>query len=209
MEEIDVFKSLRESVDGVQTPIVDEREAARLKLIADHKAWIKKIKKEHPSPYQFFKVGVYIRYFNQTKYENYLDNHKMQFIDLIQGCPNWTLVDFYVDQGQNAPKMENAPEWCRLLDDCFNNKVDLIITHKVSNVSRDADELTFCARLLSARKHPVGMYFIGEDIFTLASYYQRDLRDRHFFPSEDWQCLPSDDDDLPAAPQSTIGGLLE
>ena len=179
MEEIDVFKSLRESVDGELAPIVDEREAARLKLIADHKAWIKKIKKEHPSPYQFFKVGVYIRYFNQTKYENYLDNHKMQFIDLIQGCPNWTLVDFYVDQGQNAPKMENAPEWCRLLDDCFNNKVDLIITHKVSNVSRDADELTFCARLLSARKHPVGMYFIGEDIFTLASYYQRDLRDRH------------------------------
>lgn len=96
MEEIDVFKSLRESVDGELAPIVDEREAARLKLIADHKAWLKKIKKEHPSPYQFFKVGVYIRYFNQTKYENYLDNHKMQFIDLIQSCPNWTLVDFYV-----------------------------------------------------------------------------------------------------------------
>ena len=43
----------------------------------------------------------------------------------------------------------------------------------------------------------------------VASYYQRDLRDRHFFPSEDWQSLPSDDDDLPTAPQSTIGGLLE
>ena len=56
----------------------------------------------------------------------------MQFIDLIQSCPNWTLVDFYVHQGQNALKMENAPEWCSLLDDCFNNKVDLIITHKVS-----------------------------------------------------------------------------
>ena len=96
MEEIDVFKSLRESVDGELAPIVDEREAARLKLISDHKAWLKKTKKEHPSPYQFFKVGVYIRYFNQTKYENYLDNHKMQFIDLIQSCPNWTLVDFYL-----------------------------------------------------------------------------------------------------------------
>ena len=103
----------------------------------------------------------------------------MQFIDLIQSCPNWTLVDFYVDQGQNAPKMENAPEWCRLLDDCFNNKVDLIITHKVSNVSRDADELTFCAGLLSARKHPVGMYFIGEDIFTLASYYHNTRKEIH------------------------------
>ena len=40
MEEIDVFKSLRESVDGELAPIVDEREAARLKLIADHKAWL-------------------------------------------------------------------------------------------------------------------------------------------------------------------------
>ena len=69
MEEIDVFKSMRESVDGGLIPVEDEREAARLKLIAEHKAWLKKIKKEHPSPYQFFKVGVYIRYFNQTKYE--------------------------------------------------------------------------------------------------------------------------------------------
>ena len=57
MEEIDVFKSLRESADGELTPM-DEREAARFKLIADYKAWLKEIKKEHPSPYQFFKVGV-------------------------------------------------------------------------------------------------------------------------------------------------------
>ena len=42
MEEIDVFKSFRESEDGERTPIVDAREAARLKLIAGHKAWLKK-----------------------------------------------------------------------------------------------------------------------------------------------------------------------
>ena len=81
MEEIDVFKSMREAGDSELIPFVDEKEAARLKLIAEHKAWLKKIKKEHPSPYQFFKVGVYIRYFNQTKYENYLGYHKLQFID--------------------------------------------------------------------------------------------------------------------------------
>ena len=45
MEEIDVFKSMRESVDGSLVAEVDEREAARLKLIAEHKAWLKKIKK--------------------------------------------------------------------------------------------------------------------------------------------------------------------
>ena len=208
MDEIDVFKSMRESVDGELSPFVDEKEAARLKLIATHKAWLKKIKKEYPSPYQFFKVGVYIRYFNQTKYENYLDYHKMQFIDLIHKYPNWTLVDFYVDQGQTAPKMESAPEWCRLKEDCFNKKVDLIITHKVSNISRDANELTLCARLLAAQPHPVGMYFIGEDIYTLASYYQQDLRDRQFFPAEDWACLPDDEDDPTSQLQTTGGGLL-
>lgn len=208
MDEIDVFKSMRESVDGELSPFVDEKEAARQKLIATHKAWLKKIKKEYPSPYQFFKVGVYIRYFNQTKYENYLDYHKMQFIDLIHKYPNWTLVDFYVDQGQTAPKMESAPEWCRLLEDCFNKKVDLIITHKVSNISRDANELTLCARLLAAQPHPVGMYFIGEDIYTLASYYQQDLRDRQFFPAEDWACLPDDEDDPTSQLQTTGGGLL-
>ena len=208
MEEIDVFKSMRESVEDEFSPFVDEKEAARLKLISDHKAWLKKIKKEHPSPYQFFKVGVYIRYFNQTKYENYLDYHKMQFIDLINKYPNWTLVDFYVDQGQAAPKMENAPEWCRLLNDCFNKKVDLIITHKVSNVSRDANELTLCARLLAAQPHPVGMYYIGEDIYTLASYYRQDLRDVQFFPTEDWACLPDDDEDQLVVPERTNGGLL-
>ena len=208
MDEIDVFKSMRESVDGELSPFVDEKEAARLKLIATPKAWLKKIKKEYPSPYQYFKVGVYIRYFNQTKYENYLDYHKMQFIDLIHKYPNWTLVDFYVDQGQTAPKMESAPEWCRLLEDCFNKKVDLIITHKVSNISRDANELTLCARLLAAQPHPVGMYFIGEDIYTLASYYQQDLRDRQFFPAEDWSCLPDDEDDPTSQLQTTGGGLL-
>ena len=33
---------------------------------------------------------------------------KQEFIDTIALCPNWTLVDFYVDEGQTAPYMENA-----------------------------------------------------------------------------------------------------
>ena len=41
MDEIDVFKSMRESVDGELSPFVDEKAAARLKMIATHKAWLK------------------------------------------------------------------------------------------------------------------------------------------------------------------------
>jgi len=36
----------------------------------------------------------------------------------------------------------------------------------------------------------LGIYFVSEDIFTLASYYRSSLRDEGFFPSEDWSILP-------------------
>jgi hypothetical protein len=71
--------------------------------------------------------------------------------------------------------------------------VDLIITQKVSNLSKRIYEITLCARLLAAGEHPTGIYFISEDIFTLASYYREDLRDTYFLPSPDWQVLPEDE----------------
>ena len=132
-------------------------------------------------------------YFNQTKYEDYLSYHKKQFNDTIALCPKWELVDFYIDEGATAPHMESAKEWSRLLQDCMDGKVNLIITQKIGNVSRDMQELTICSRLLAAQNPPIGIYFISEDIFTLASYYTRDLRDTKFFPSEDWKILPDEE----------------
>ena len=90
--------------------------------------------------------------------------------------------------------METAQEWGRLLDDCFDGKVDLIITQKVSNVAKGSFEVTFCSRLLAALDHPVGIYFISEDIYTLASYYQEDLKDPFFLPSPTWEVLPDEEE---------------
>ena len=168
-----------------------EKESNQQTLLAEHRAWLKSIKHERPLPKRHFKVAVYIRYFNQTKHEDYLSYHKQQFLDTIGLCPNWEFLGFYIDEGGTAPNMENAKEWTRLLQDCFDGKVDLIITQKVSNVSKKQSEITFCARILAA--HQVGIYFISEDIFTLASYYQEDLKDSFFYPSPDWQLLSDDD----------------
>ena len=166
-------------------------EELRRRKIAQHKAWLASFPHECPSPYNHYRIGVYIRFFNQTKYSNYLDYHKQQFIDTIGLCPNWTLIGFYVDDGQTAPNMESAKEWCRLLDDCLTGKIDLIITQKVSNVTRKAEDITLISRLLATMPNPVGIYFISEDIFTLATYYQDDLRDQGIFPSG-WATLPDD-----------------
>lgn len=152
--------------------------------IAEHRLQLASIRKQYPHPAHPYKIGVYIRYFNQTRYENYLEKHIDHFKEAISLCPKWTLVDFYIDEGQTAPSMANAPEWCRLLDDCFSGKVDLIITQKVSNVARkDNDkEITFISSILASQEHPVGIYFVSENIFTLATYYLEDMHALEFFP---------------------------
>ena len=99
-------------------------------------------------------------------------------------------MDFYIDDGAVAPNMESAPEWCRLLNDAFEGKVDLILTQKISNVSKKPAEITFCARMLAAQEHPIGIYFISVDLFTLASYYRDDLKDTYFLPKETEAALP-------------------
>ena len=192
----DMWGTFRTSLDESSTlnPFaLDPEEEARRRRIAQHKAWLANITHEYPSPYEHYRIGVYIRFFNQTKYDNYLDYHKQQFKDTIALCKNWTIVGFYVDEGQSAPNMENTQGWSKLLDDCFAGKIDLIITQKVSNVSRKPEEISFIARILASQPKPIGIYFISEDIFTMASYYQMDLHESDFIPHGAWELLPDED----------------
>lgn len=158
----------------------------RAERIAEHRLRLESLRKQYPHPTHPYKIGVYIRYFNQTQYEDeeYLKKHIAHFKEAIDLCPKWTLVDYYIDEGQTAPSMVSAPEWCRLLEDCFSGKVDLIITQKVANVAKKGNdrEITFIASMLASQEHPVGIYFVSENIFTLASYYMSDMRALEFFP---------------------------
>ncbi len=193
MEQLDVFQKMGEI--GLTPTSASEIRALteHERMIQRHREWLREIRRERPNTEKAYRIGVYIRFFNQTNYENYLDYHKKMFIDTISLCPKWTLVDFYIDTGSTAPSMGKSPEWNRLLNDCMDNKIDLIITQKVSNVSRQPFELTFCSRLLAAHNPPIGIYFISEDIFTLASYYLEDLKDPEFLPAPDWIPLPDED----------------
>ena len=151
------------------------KENPKKAVLARHRLWMSSIPHEYPMPYTPYKIGVYIRYFNQTRHENYLEKHIQQYMDDIALCPQWTLVDFYVDKGMTAPHMEYSKEWCRLL---------------------------------AAQEHPVGIYFISEDIFTLASYYQTDLRDMGLLP-DGWQTLPADELDEPMLSTLPKPAMLE
>ena len=129
--------------EAPQFSLIFADDSEQMRKIAEHKAWLQRIRHERPNPAHHFKVAVYIRYFNQTKHENYLDYHIKQFEDTLALCANWEFVGFYIDEGSTPPNMESAPEWCRLLDDCMEGKVDLIITQKVSNWLRVLPD-SFC-----------------------------------------------------------------
>lgn len=155
----------------------NDKEHPKKALFEKHRQWMSTKIREFPLPITPYRIGCYIRYHNQTKHNDYLYYHKKQLEDDIALCPRWTLVDFYVDKGSKAPRMENSPEWCRLLTDCFSKKINLIITQNLRYISSDPAEMTFIARMLAAQNPPIGIYIISENIFTLASYFAKDMRD--------------------------------
>lgn len=193
--EVEVYERLAQIGEAQKYSTFFGENSEQAQKLAEHKAWLQNIRHERPNTAHHYRVGIYIRYYNQTKYDNYLEKHLQEFNDTMALCPNWELVDFYIDEGATAPNMESAKEWSRLLQDCLDGKIDLIITQKVKNVSKKPHEITYLARILSRMNPPVGMYFISEDIFTLASYYQSDRMDEFFLPSPDWKLLPDDLDE--------------
>lgn len=199
LSEMDVFEKMNQITGTPQFSMIFAEDGEQARKIADHKEWLKRVRHERPNPEVPYKVAVYIRYFNQTKYDNYLDFHKKQFMDTLDLCPQWKFVDFYIDEGSSAPNMESAPAWRQLLEDCLDGKVDLIVTQKVSNVSKRIYEVTLCSRILAAQTPPIGIYFISEDIFTLSSYYMEDLKDVFFLPDPEWKILPDDECDIRGA----------
>lgn len=80
-EELEVFKKLAEAevTPDFSVPFTGNYEADQ--QIVEHKAWLKTIRHEQPSPRRHYRVGIYIRYFNQTKHDNYLEYHIRQYQD--------------------------------------------------------------------------------------------------------------------------------
>ena len=64
-EELEVFNTLAEAeaIPDFSVPFTGNYELDQ--KIVEHKAWLKSIRHEQPSPKHHYRVGIYIRYFNQ------------------------------------------------------------------------------------------------------------------------------------------------
>ena len=88
-------------------------------------------------------------------YNNYITNH-----------PGWELIQIYSDEGISGTK-EDRPGFQRMLEDCRNNRIDLIIAKSITRFARNTVILLQTIRELKVLG--IDVYFEKENIHTLSS----------------------------------------
>ena len=83
----------------------------------------------------------------------------------IRKNPEWEYAGVYTDEALTGTK-GNRQEFQRMLRDCRDGKIDMIITKSVSRFARNIVDCISIVRQLSSLKNPVGVRFETEGIFT-------------------------------------------
>lgn len=127
--------------------------------------------KEHEDFYKsevHKRVAVYARVStddpNQTSSYELQKNH---YEDLVNRRPNWDLVDIYADEGISGTSLQHRDSFLRMIEDCRQGKIDLIVTKSVSRFARNIIDCIGYVRQLKAADPPIGVFFETENIFTL------------------------------------------
>ncbi len=85
--------------------------------------------------------------------------------ELISKHNDWELVDVYADYGISGTKVNRA-EFNRMIDDCRNGKIDMIITKSISRFARNTALLLATIRELKALH--VDVYFEEQNMNSLS-----------------------------------------
>lgn len=85
--------------------------------------------------------------------------------ELISKHNDWELVDVYADYGISGTKVDR-PEFNRMIDDCRNNKIDMIITKSISRFARNTALLLATIRELKALR--VDVYFEEQNMNSMS-----------------------------------------
>ena len=95
-----------------------------------------------------------------------LANQVSYYQDYISSNPDWIFVGIYADEGISGTKGDR-PEFNRLIEDCKNHKINLIITKSISRFARNTTLLLETTRLLKSLN--VDVYFEEQNMHSLSS----------------------------------------
>lgn len=84
---------------------------------------------------------------------------------LIQSNPRWIYVGVYADEAKTGTKGAR-PEFQRLLEDCKQGKIEMIITKSISRFARNT--LIILETVRNLKKLGIDVYFEKENIHSLS-----------------------------------------
>lgn len=89
------------------------------------------------------------------------------YTNYISRNPEWQLVDIYADEGITGTSTKNRKEFNRMIDECMDGNIDMIITKSISRFARNTVDCLNYIRQLKEKK--IAVYFEKENINTLDS----------------------------------------
>ena len=95
-----------------------------------------------------------------------LEAQKEHYDQVIKSNEDWVYVGLYYDEGITGTKKEKRPGLMRLLLECEEGKIDLVLTKSISRFARNTVDCLEMVRMLSSYK--VAIFFERENINTLA-----------------------------------------
>ena len=99
----------------------------------------------------------------ESSYEVQVEHYKAY----IKNNPEWELADIYADDGISATSTAKRDEFNRMIQDCREGKIDMILTKSISRFARNTvDCLKYTRELKSLN---IAVYFEKENINTLDS----------------------------------------
>ena len=114
------------------------------------------------------RVAVYVRVStDDPRQTSSYELQKNYYEDIVQRHESWTLVEIYADEGISGTSLQHRDAFNRMITDCKQGKIDMIITKSVSRFARNIVDCISIVRELGALNPPIGIFFETEHIFTL------------------------------------------
>lgn len=119
--------------------------------------------------HKLLRVAAYCRV--STKSEEQASSYETQvtvFRQKIAEEPDWVLAGIYADRGISGTQAERRPEFLRMVKDCEDGKIDVVISKSVSRFSRNTvDAVHYIQKLTDMG---IRLIFEKENIDTDAEY---------------------------------------
>lgn len=93
-----------------------------------------------------------------------LEAQKQHYMSFIKKNPEWTFAGLYYDEGITGTKKDKRPALLRMIEDCENGKIDLIVTKSISRFARNTTDCLELVRKLA--EMDIYIFFERENINT-------------------------------------------